>query len=191
MTEQRPGLEIVVGLDDSPSARAALSWAADYARAVGARLRALHVFSEQMAAMGWTPGVPGMVYLGERPSTAETTARMRVVFGQVHPDPGWALDFEDGPVGPVLVERSREATALVLGTRDHVGIERLLVGSVSHHCLSHAECPVVAVPAAPIRDRANRAGSRTRSGDARFRACGMRAVSARLRSPLDNLGGAR
>ena len=92
MTEQRPGLEIVVGLDDSPSARAALSWAADYVRAVGARLRALHVFSEQMAAMGWTPGVPGMAYLAERPSTAETTARMRVVFGQVHPDPGWVLD---------------------------------------------------------------------------------------------------
>ena len=154
MNEQRPGQEIVVGLDDSRSARAAVSWAADYARAVGLRLRAVHVFSEEGSAMGWTPGVPGLAYLGGRPSTAETTARMHLVFGQVHPDPGWALEFEDGPVGPVLVERSREAAALVLGTRDHVGIDRLLVGSVSHHCLSHAGCPVVAVPAAPIRDRA-------------------------------------
>ena len=124
MTEQRPGLEIVVGLDDSPSARAALSWAADYARAVGARLRALHVFSEQMAAMGWTPGVPGMVYLGERPSTAETTARMRVVFGQVHPDPGWVLDSRTVPSvqcwsnGPERRRRSFWAPATMSGSSD-------------------------------------------------------------------------
>ena len=154
MNEQRPGQEIVVGVDDSRSARAALSWAADYARAVGLRLRAVHVFSEERSAMGWPPGVPGLAYVGGRPNTSETTARMRLVFGQVHPDPEWGVEFEDGPVGPVLVERSREAAALVLGTRDHVGIDRLLVGSVSHHCLSHAGCPVVAVPAAPIRDRA-------------------------------------
>jgi nucleotide-binding universal stress UspA family protein len=35
--------EIVVGIDDSPSARAALRWAAEYARAMGAALRAIHV----------------------------------------------------------------------------------------------------------------------------------------------------
>ena len=38
-----------------------------------------------------------------------------------------------------------------LGRRDkgHVGIGRIVSGSVSHYCLSHAQCPVVAVPAAP------------------------------------------
>ncbi len=153
MDEQGPGSEVVVGLDDSPSALAALNWAADYARSAGLRLRAVHVISEQTSAMGWTPGVPGMAYLVEPPSTEEVTARMRVIFRQVHPDPGWVLEVERGPVGPLLVERSRQAAALVLGTRDHVGIERLLVGSVSHHCLSHAICPVVAVPAAPFGDR--------------------------------------
>jgi nucleotide-binding universal stress UspA family protein len=35
--------EIVVGLDDSPSSRAALDWAAAQARSVGAVLRAVHV----------------------------------------------------------------------------------------------------------------------------------------------------
>ena len=35
--------EIVVGLDDSPSSRAALDWAAEQARGVGAVLRAVHV----------------------------------------------------------------------------------------------------------------------------------------------------
>jgi hypothetical protein len=35
----------------------------------------------------------------------------------------------------------------VVGTREHVGLGRLLVGSISHYCLTHATCPVVAVPA--------------------------------------------
>ena len=35
--------EIVVGLDDSPPAKAALRWAAEYARLTGARLRAVSV----------------------------------------------------------------------------------------------------------------------------------------------------
>ena len=153
MSGQSGGRDVVVGLDDSLSSRAALSWAADYARATGSRLCAVHIFSVERALVGWTPGVPGMAYLGETASRTESAARVREVFGQVHPDPGWTLELDDGPIGPVLVERSRGAAALVVGTHDHVGIDRLLLGSVSHHCLSHAGCPVVAVPAAPLRAR--------------------------------------
>jgi nucleotide-binding universal stress UspA family protein len=47
----------------------------------------------------------------------------------------------------LLRRQSEEADLLVVGTGDHVGLGRLLVGSVSHYCLSHAKCPVVAVPA--------------------------------------------
>ncbi|MGH3339304.1 MAG: universal stress protein, partial [Propionibacteriaceae bacterium] len=35
--------EIVVGLDDSPAAKAALGWAAEQARVTGVRLRAVSV----------------------------------------------------------------------------------------------------------------------------------------------------
>jgi nucleotide-binding universal stress UspA family protein len=37
--------EIVVGVDDSPSARAAIRWAAAYARSSGAKLRAINVIA--------------------------------------------------------------------------------------------------------------------------------------------------
>lgn len=37
--------EIVIGLDDSRSARSALRWGADYARRTGLALRAVHVLS--------------------------------------------------------------------------------------------------------------------------------------------------
>ena len=72
---------------------------------------------------------------------------VEAVFDSVQPEPGWRLSFFSGEPGPVLVAESVGAALLVVGTREHAGIGRLLSGSVSHYCLSHAECPVVAVPA--------------------------------------------
>jgi len=45
-----------------------------------------------------------------------------------------------------------------LGRRDkgHVGIGRIVSGPVSHYCLSHGQCPVVAVPAAPDHNNADK-----------------------------------
>jgi nucleotide-binding universal stress UspA family protein len=64
----------------------------------------------------------------------------------VSPRPDWVLQFASGDTGPVLVRQSEDARLLVLGTREHVGLGRLVSGSVGHYCLSHAVCPVVAVP---------------------------------------------
>ncbi|GAA1430519.1 hypothetical protein GCM10009616_15320 [Microlunatus lacustris] len=63
------------------------------------------------------------------------------------PELSWSLRFLDGPVGHTIVDAAAEAQLLVVGTRGHRGLERLLVGSVSHYCLAHATCPVVSVPA--------------------------------------------
>jgi len=46
-----------------------------------------------------------------------------------------------------MVGESKDAKLLVLGARGYRGLERLLVGSLGHYCLSHAFCPVVSVPA--------------------------------------------
>jgi nucleotide-binding universal stress UspA family protein len=45
-----------------------------------------------------------------------------------------------------LAARSAEAALLVVGTQEHVGLARLVSGSVSRYCLSHAKCPTVIVP---------------------------------------------
>jgi nucleotide-binding universal stress UspA family protein len=74
------------------------------------------------------------------------------VFDSVLPELGWELKFFSGEAGPILVAESVGAALLVVGTKEHVGIGRLIFGSVSHYCLSHAKCPVVAVPAVPDRD---------------------------------------
>ena len=60
-----------------------------------------------------------------------------------------------GPRLNVLVHAAAAARMLVVGTREHVGLDRLINGSVSHYCLTYATCPVAAVPPPPrLRERA-------------------------------------
>lgn len=142
---------IVVGLDDSPSALAALSFAAGYARTTGADLRAVHVISvADQIPVSWSPEYVGPGYLnvgGRYLDDASHRQKIQAVFASVHPEARWRLDFVDGIHGQTLVERSGGAAMLVVGTREHTGLGRILSGSISHYCLSHAPCPVVAVPA--------------------------------------------
>jgi hypothetical protein len=68
------------------------------------------------------------------------------VCDSVQPEFGWTLGFVLDDPGPALVKRSEEAAMLVVGTHEHVGLARLVSGSVSRYCLSHAKCPTVIVP---------------------------------------------
>ena len=54
---------------------------------------------------------------------------------------------QDGQPGPAIVQEAREwgANLIVIGTRGHTGIVRLLEGSVSRYVLDHAPCPVEVV----------------------------------------------
>ncbi|HEU4909536.1 MAG TPA: universal stress protein [Propionibacteriaceae bacterium] len=137
--------EIIVGLDDSPSGRAALRWAARQAVLAGSLLRAIHVLDWPYGSATDPEGNTS------QPSHAEIDESYRrsitAVFEQADPDPDWQLEFARGDAGPVLVREAKGAQLLVVGTREHVGLGRLLVGSISHYCLTHATCPVVAIPA--------------------------------------------
>ncbi|MDE3134086.1 MAG: universal stress protein [Acidobacteriota bacterium] len=43
-----------------------------------------------------------------------------------------------------------EASAVVCGSRGYTGVKSLLLGSVSHHVLQHADLPVVVVPSPAV-----------------------------------------
>ena len=137
---------IVVGLDDSATARAAHRWAAAYAHATGKDLCAVHV-------LDWP--------IGLNASAVKSGTRLRVpkqdvaepywrgihrVFDETSSPQGSILQFAQGDVGDVLVRLSTNADLLVVGTREPVRSHRYLAGSVSHYCISHASCPVVTVP---------------------------------------------
>ena len=142
--------DIVVGIDDSPSSGAALDWAATWARSTGARLRAVHVLNPAASSPPvWATSFPAMAYIPAIPSREDVEHAMSVAFRATAPEPDWSLEFRDGPPAPELVSASAEAQLLVVGTREHVGLGRLISGSVSHYCLTHARCPVAAIPPPP------------------------------------------
>jgi nucleotide-binding universal stress UspA family protein len=139
--------DIVVGIDDSPSAWAAVTWAASYALRTGDRLRAIHVLERPESWDVYTNvGVPPLVYPDADALDPAWTVRSREMFARLTPEHSWTLQFAQGHPGQVMVDASRDAAVLVLGTREHRGLDRLLNGSVSHYAINHAVCPVVVVP---------------------------------------------
>jgi len=51
----------------------------------------------------------------------------------------------EGTPGELLVEASRDAALVVVGTRAHGRLASFVVGSVSDTAVHHAQCPVVVV----------------------------------------------
>jgi len=160
--------EIVVGLDLSVSAQAALAWAAAQAKISGHRVRAIHALSlpatYTVAGGGYIPPVP-FEGIDDR-----YRAAVKAIFDAVQPEPHWELQFMSNDPGPVLVAESHKASMLVLGTREHTGWGRLRSGSVSHYCLSHAHCPVVAVPVERMESGSAAASSSVSAGHSRHSA---------------------
>jgi nucleotide-binding universal stress UspA family protein len=139
---------IVVGVDDSDGAKAALAFAHEEARLRNATLRAVHAW--QFGHIGYTgfegavPVVGGDISELRTAAAATLDATVRAAI----PDPD-GVEMEqrvvEGTAGAVLVDESSRADLLVVGSRGHGGFAQLLLGSVSQQCAHHAACPVVIV----------------------------------------------
>jgi hypothetical protein len=55
-------------------------------------------------------------------------------------------DVVQGHAAWKLIDMSKGADLLVVGSRGHGGFVGAMLGSVSQHCVIHARCPVVVVP---------------------------------------------
>jgi nucleotide-binding universal stress UspA family protein len=76
----------------------------------------------------------------EAPRTAEHCLG---TWTEKYPDVDVRVEVAEGQAARELVEVSRTAGLLVVGTRGHGGLAGMLLGSVSHAVLRHAHCPVV------------------------------------------------
>jgi nucleotide-binding universal stress UspA family protein len=146
---------IVVGVDQSEGAKAALVFAHEEARLRHATLRAVHAW--QFGYIGYS-GLEGAVPTmgGDiRDLREAATATLEATVRDALPDPGDVTVEQrvvEGAPGAVLVDESQNADLLVVGSRGHGGFAQLLLGSVSQQCAQHAACPVVIVrPKQPSR----------------------------------------
>jgi nucleotide-binding universal stress UspA family protein len=138
---------IVVGVDHSPDANAALAFAEDEARLRGATLRVVHAW--QYGYIGYTGFEGGMPALGgdikKMQAAAEAALQASVSQAMGKSDVEIEQRVVQGAPAAVLVEESRDADLLVVGSRGHGGFTQLLLGSVSQQCAHLSECPVVIV----------------------------------------------
>jgi nucleotide-binding universal stress UspA family protein len=130
---------IVVGVDGSDESVKATAWAAEQARATGGTLELLIVWARPMSY-----GLP-LVVGGYNPEQEAQDVVAKAASGIDLPAARLRTHVVNAAPALALVERSRSADLLVVGSRGHGGFAELLLGSVSDHCVHHASCSVVVV----------------------------------------------
>ena len=167
---------VVVGVDGSPGARAALRWALREARLRNSPVRAVHAWT-----FGYIGGrVEGYPYWG---GSIGSYTSLGVDLNDLHraaedlldramvdvEDEAEGIEIErqviQGPAAEVLVQAASPYDLLVVGSRGHGGFTGLMLGSVSQQCVHHAHCPVVVVhsPLSTAADREPAAVAQTES----------------------------
>ena len=141
---------VVVGVDGSSAAEAAAVWAAQEARARQCGLTLLATVSPALATTGFGPGMPPSLDLIETlqrqaVEVLETTAA-KLPHGDV------LTHVEVGSASNALIDASRLAEMVVLGSRGRGGFKGLLLGSVGAQVAAHADCPVAVIRSAPRAD---------------------------------------
>ncbi len=137
---------VVVGVDGSPESAQALKWAAAYAAATGATIRAVLSWHYPAAAGPAPAGVAPKEISDEVRANMQDAldATLTEVYGTTAPAKVEAI-ISYGHPAQVLVEESKDADLLVVGNRGHGSFTGMMIGSVSIHCVTTAACPVVVV----------------------------------------------
>lgn len=143
---------VVVGVDGSDNANAALDFAVAEARLRSATLRVVAAWNVPPTMYGadfgatfapLDPSVTDSVREHARSAAEEAAEAAR---GRA-PDVECDAVVEEGDPAAALLEHAKDADLIVVGTRGLGGFKSLLLGSVSQKVVHHAPCPVVIVPA--------------------------------------------
>ena len=140
--------KIVVGIDGSDNAVAALRWAIGEARLRGATIDAIDAWNYPYVV------VPGAtIPLHPRADQAvdveqELEAALAAVAGEADGVTISSIVTEGVPAA-VLCEAAEDADLLVIGHGRHHALRKRVLGSVGTEVLQYAPCPVVIVSAVP------------------------------------------
>jgi len=140
---------IVVGVESADTSDDALTWAAAEARLRGATLRAVHAWryvpSQTTADQAFSGAMPvdTVDLLNLERDVAERVLHDAVA--SVAGDVPVETRLVEDSASSALVEASKEADMVVVGSHGRGRIASALLGSVSRHVAQHASCPVVIV----------------------------------------------
>jgi nucleotide-binding universal stress UspA family protein len=131
---------IVIGVDGSEESVTALRRGIRIANALNASIEAVSAwrYPSGYAAVGESEYSP----LDD--ANAILSGASKSVFGTKNPAWFTTATFE-GNAADILIEQSRGAEMLIVGSRGHGGIAGVLLGSVSAMCAEHGHCPVLVI----------------------------------------------
>jgi len=138
---------VLVGVDGSPAAKYAVDWAARDAAMRHVPLALVHA----VRPIGPTlPPLPAPAAFARwQVEQAQTILDDAVEIARRSTPDGGPTDIESellfSPVVPSLVDLSKEAQMVVVGSRGRGPLMRSLLGSVSSSLIRHAHCPVAVI----------------------------------------------
>ncbi len=141
MTDTAPP-RVVVGVDGSALAANALEFAIEEAQL---RKATLHVTYAYTVMSSPVTGSTGKDYYEQVERVAKEF--LEEIMAKAPSTEGLDVEWLGVPGNPseVLIEASRGATLLVVGSRGQGGFLGLLMGSVSTQCVHYSHCPVLVV----------------------------------------------
>ncbi|GAB2930722.1 universal stress protein [Micromonospora polyrhachis] len=136
---------VVVGLDGSEQSLLALDFAAERARSWGVPLRVARAWAPP--ASKWHPPEADLAQI----TVTEQRAVEKLLAGRLDRLQGVSttVDVITEPPTAALVEASRGARLVVVGSRGRGGFRGLVLGSVSQQLMQHSHCPVAVVRELP------------------------------------------
>ncbi|MGI5951986.1 MAG: universal stress protein [Brooklawnia sp.] len=140
---ETPDGPVVVGIDDSPEGRAAARIAFDAARNRGVPVLALHAWSYAGREAAWIE--PKWESMDEVAAAGRIDMVNRVLAEEVAASPEVEVEIKVVRARPqeALVEFSKQAGLVVVGSRGRGGFAGLLLGSTSKHVLRESHAPVL------------------------------------------------
>lgn len=162
--EAEPSLDVpsstpfwVVGIDGSECAQHAAHWATLHAPGRADLLKFVAAWSIPSAPA--LPPVGPMVKYWDLDAFADATQqRLTESVAAISADTTLTIEpvVAEGQSASVLMFAASEASLLVVGNRGHGGFRRLLLGSTSTQCATHARVPTAVIPCgAPVDDLAH------------------------------------
>lgn len=139
---------IIVGVDGSGHSQRALEWAMTEAAVRKVPLTVMTVHELIQGYFGGRVEFPGDHALADKTQhiVQEEVDKTLAAFGS-RPE-SVTVRIAAGSVVEELVNASKGADMLVVGSRGAGGFSRLMLGSVSSLIAQHATCPVVIIPSA-------------------------------------------